>query len=170
MLPSPERRGLGLRSLFLSRPPVGSLSLRPGDSLTIPSMALSISFTRFVSSTDVIQTTRLLTLAPVGLTPTEHASLRWTHSLPKTLSVTAKAGRAGDVRHDTRVGGLRGTGRARGSDQPDGECDDACYAALAYRWWSPPRCGIATTSPLPFSTDRGNGELRSRHKCVRDSL
>ncbi len=69
---------------FLSRPPVGSLALRPGDSLTIPRMALSISFTRFVSSTDVIQTTGLLSLAPVGLTPTEHASLRWTHYGPKT--------------------------------------------------------------------------------------
>ena len=58
---------------------MGSLTLRPGDSLTIPKMALSISFTGFVSSTDVIQATGLLTLAPVGLSPTEHASLCWTH-------------------------------------------------------------------------------------------
>jgi hypothetical protein len=61
---------------------MGSLALRPGDSLTIPKMALSIGFTGFVSSTDAIQATGLLTSAPVGLTPTEHASLRWTHSLP----------------------------------------------------------------------------------------
>ena len=61
---------------------MGSLSLRPGDSLTIPRMALSIGFIRFVSSTDAIQATGLLTLAPVGLTPTEHASLRWTHYGP----------------------------------------------------------------------------------------
>src|ERR1019366_5046447 len=84
MLPSPRTRGLGLRGLFLSRPPMGSLSLRPGDSLTIPWMALSVGFIRFVSSTDAIQATRLLTLALVGLTPTEHASLRWTHSFAKT--------------------------------------------------------------------------------------
>ena len=65
--------------IFLSRPPVGSLSLRPGDSLTIPRMAWSIGFIRFVSSTDAIQVTRLLTSTPVGLSPTEHASLRWSH-------------------------------------------------------------------------------------------
>jgi len=65
-----------------SRPPVGSLALWPGDSLTIPKMALSIGFTSFVSSTRAIQATGRLTLAPVGLTPTEHASLRWTHPLP----------------------------------------------------------------------------------------
>jgi len=79
MLPSPDTRELGLRSYFLSRPPVGSLSLRPGDSLTIPRMAWSIGFIRFVSSTDAIQVTRLLTSTPVGLSPTEHASLRWSH-------------------------------------------------------------------------------------------
>ena len=33
----------------------------------------------FVSSTDAIQATGLLTVALVGLTPTEHASLCWTH-------------------------------------------------------------------------------------------
>ena len=82
----PTEEGSASGSCFLSRPPVGSLALRPGDSFTTPRMALSISFTRFVSSTDVIQTTGLLTLAPVGLTPTEHASLRWTHSCPKTRS------------------------------------------------------------------------------------
>jgi len=74
---------------------VGSLTLRPGDSLTIPKMALSISFTGFsltipkmalsigftgfVSFTDAIQATRSLTSTSVGLTPTEHASLCWTH-------------------------------------------------------------------------------------------
>jgi hypothetical protein len=35
MLPSPDTRGLSLRSYILSRPPVSSLALRPGDSLTI---------------------------------------------------------------------------------------------------------------------------------------
>ncbi len=65
---------------------MGSLTLRPGDSLTIPKMALSISFTGFVSSTDVIQATGLLTFAPVGLTPTKHASLCWTHWSAKSPS------------------------------------------------------------------------------------
>ncbi len=53
MLPSPRRRGLGLQYLFsFSRPPVALLALRPGDLLTIPKMALSVGFIRFVSSTD----------------------------------------------------------------------------------------------------------------------
>ena len=63
---------------------MGSLALRPGDSLAILWMALSVGFIRFVSSTDATQATRLLTLALVGLTPTVHASLRWTHSFAKT--------------------------------------------------------------------------------------
>jgi hypothetical protein len=58
---------------------MGSLALRPADSLTIPTMALSIGFTDFVSSTDAIQARGPLTSTPVGLAPTEHASLRWTH-------------------------------------------------------------------------------------------
>jgi hypothetical protein len=84
MLPSPRRRGLGLRSYFLSRPPLGSLALRPDDSLAIQLMALSVGFIRFVSSTNATQVTGLLTLALVGLTPTEHASFCWTHSFAKT--------------------------------------------------------------------------------------
>ncbi len=63
---------------------MGSLALRPGESLTIPKMALSIGFTSFVSSTDAIQATGLLTSTPAGFTPAEHASLRWTHCFPKT--------------------------------------------------------------------------------------
>jgi hypothetical protein len=65
---------------------MGSLALRPDDLLTIPKMALSIGFIGFVSSTDAIQATGLLTSTPVGLTPTEHASLRWTHWLLRTSS------------------------------------------------------------------------------------
>jgi len=48
MLPSPRSRELGLRIYFFSRPPVGLLSLRPGNSLTIPKMALSVGFIGFV--------------------------------------------------------------------------------------------------------------------------
>src|ERR1700746_358325 len=55
MLPSLNTRKLGLRTYFLSRPPLGSLVLWPGDSLTILPMALSVGFIRFVSSTDATQ-------------------------------------------------------------------------------------------------------------------
>ena len=58
---------------------MGSLALRPGDSLTIPRMALSVGFICFVSSTNATQATGSLTFTPVGLPPTEHASLRWSH-------------------------------------------------------------------------------------------
>jgi hypothetical protein len=61
---------------------MGSLALWPGDSLTIPKMALSIGFIGFVSSTDAIQATGLLTSTPMGLTPTEHVCLIWTHCVP----------------------------------------------------------------------------------------
>ena len=67
---------------------MGSLSLRPGDSLTIPKMALSVGFIRFVSSTDTTQAKGLLASTPVGLSPTEHVSFHWTHSLLKTPLLT----------------------------------------------------------------------------------
>ena len=70
---------------FVSRPLLGSLSLRPGALLTIPKMALSVGFIRFVFSTDTTQAKGLLTFAPVGLPPTEHVCLSWTHSLAKIL-------------------------------------------------------------------------------------
>ena len=91
MLPSPRRRGLGLRNYFLSRPPLGSLALRPDDSLTIQLMDLSVGFIRFVSSTNATQVTELLTIALVGLTPTEHASLRWTDSFAKIAKSRRKS-------------------------------------------------------------------------------
>ena len=67
---------------LLTGPPMGSLALRPGDSLTTPRVALSIGFSDFVSSATAIQATRFLILSSVGLAPTEHASLRWTHWCP----------------------------------------------------------------------------------------
>ena len=82
---APKQRARPPDSIF-SRPPLGSLSLRPGDLLAIPRMALSVGFIRFVSSTDATQATGLPTFAPVGLTPTEHASLCWTHCSAKTSS------------------------------------------------------------------------------------
>ena len=56
---------------------MGSLTLQPGDLLTIPRMALSVAFIGFVSSTDGNPSYGALTLTPVGLSPTEHASLHW---------------------------------------------------------------------------------------------
>src|SRR6266480_235059 len=45
--------------LILTRPLLGSLALRPDDSLTIPWMALSVGFIRFVSSADATQATEV---------------------------------------------------------------------------------------------------------------
>ena len=52
----------------MQQDPFAPRALRPGDSLTIPKMALSISFTKFGSSSRVIQVTGFLTVTPVGLT------------------------------------------------------------------------------------------------------
>src|SRR5450755_511902 len=52
-------------------------------------MALSIGFRNSVSFLSAIQATGLLTFAPVGLSPTEHASLRWTH--PRARLVQSRA-------------------------------------------------------------------------------
>ena len=79
MRPSPSGCGLGLRGDSLSGPPLRSLSLRPGDSLAIPQMALSMGFRGWVSRSPTIQATGRLALTPVGLPPTERASLCWTH-------------------------------------------------------------------------------------------
>src|SRR5262249_26058224 len=45
-----------------------------------PGETLSIGFKVLVSRHPAIQTTGLLTLAPAGLSPAEHASLLWTHN------------------------------------------------------------------------------------------
>ena len=68
---------------------MSSLALRPGDSLAIPKMAWSVGFIRFVSSTDATLATGLLTFTLVGLFPTEHVCLVWTHSFAKTRSATS---------------------------------------------------------------------------------
>jgi hypothetical protein len=94
MLPSPRRRGLGLQSYIFSRPPLGSRALRPGDLLTVLTTALSIGFIRFVSSADATQATELLTLSLVGLAPTEHVCLSWTHSFAIIASGTKSLTRA----------------------------------------------------------------------------
>ena len=71
---------------------MSSLALRPGDLLTVPRTALSIDFISFVSFTNAIQATGLLTLTLMGLTPTEHASLTWTYCQRRMVSgVTIEA-------------------------------------------------------------------------------
>ncbi len=63
-----------------------SLALRPGDSLTIPAMALSIGFRVSVSLHPAIQATGRLALAPAGLTPARRTCLLWTRDhLIRTL-------------------------------------------------------------------------------------
>jgi hypothetical protein len=59
---------------------VGSLPLRPGDSLTNPKLALSMGFRPLVSLQSAIQATGPLAITLAGLTPAEDASLRWTHT------------------------------------------------------------------------------------------
>jgi len=71
------------RARPLGHPPVEatmrSLSLRPEDSLPIPRMGLPMGFKVLVSRHPAIAATRLLTVASVGLPPTERVRLRWTH-------------------------------------------------------------------------------------------
>ncbi len=56
-----------------------SLPLRPGHSLTILLMALSMGFRDSVSLLPATQATGRLALAPAGLSPAEHVCLSWTH-------------------------------------------------------------------------------------------
>ena len=70
----PAVRRAAFASWQTARPPefifdeatMSSLALRPGDLLTIPKMALSIDFTRFVSSTDAIQSYGASDFCPGG--------------------------------------------------------------------------------------------------------
>jgi hypothetical protein len=78
MLPSPHEERLGLWG-YRFEATYTLIRLRPDDSLTILTMALSIGFRDSVSFLLTIQATGLLTVTLVGLSPTEYASLRWTH-------------------------------------------------------------------------------------------
>ena len=72
---------------FLSRPFLGSLALRPDDSLTIPRMVLSVGFLRFVSSPEATQATGLRLLPRWDSPPTEHASLSLDALWPENSNV-----------------------------------------------------------------------------------
>src|SRR5260370_36298012 len=74
--PNPRARPPGFR---FSGPPLRSLALRPGDSLTLLPRAWSMGFRASVSLRPAIRVTGPLALAPAGLTPAEHVSLHWTH-------------------------------------------------------------------------------------------
>ena len=76
MLPSPHTRKLGLRNYIVSRSPLGSLALRPGDSLTIPRMALSVGFRTFGFPPVCDSSYRAPDCCPGGISPAECASLR----------------------------------------------------------------------------------------------
>jgi hypothetical protein len=99
VLSLPPRRGKGAASVRFRRPMLPSPygCARPSVSLTFeatfaftvvtarwlvisPRETLSIGFRVLVSLHPAIQTTGLLTLAPAGLSPAEHTSLRWTHN------------------------------------------------------------------------------------------
>jgi hypothetical protein len=60
---------------------MGSLALRPGDSLTTLKMALSVGFRSLGFPPVCDSSYRALTFALAGLTPAERASLSWTHSI-----------------------------------------------------------------------------------------
>src|SRR5208283_2064398 len=59
-----------------------------------PRETLSIGFRVLVSRHPAIQTTGRLTLAPAGLSPAEHASLRWTHHWISTSRTSPSASTA----------------------------------------------------------------------------
>ena len=65
---------------------MGSLSLRPGDSLTVPRTALSVGFIRFVSSTNATQATGFRLFPRWDSPPTEHASLSLVALWPENWS------------------------------------------------------------------------------------
>ena len=66
---------------------MGSLALRPGNSLTMlnDGFVSRLHPIRFLHGCD--PSYGVLTFAPVGLSPTEHASLRWTHVGSRTGAV-----------------------------------------------------------------------------------
>ncbi len=93
-------------------------------------------------------------------------------SLPKTLTQASGADLPGvEIMIAESV-------RARVQIDPRGRRPDPCtagrgcavYAARPYRWWSPPRCGVATTAPGPSSTGRASGALPSRLMWQRAPL
>ena len=65
-----------------------SLALRPGYSLTILKMTLSVGFNISVSFHAATLATGLLTFIPAGLYPAVQANLSWTHQLIEHFLLT----------------------------------------------------------------------------------
>ena len=90
MLLSSRTWGLSLRAFYLSRPPVRSLSLRPGNSPATPYGGRVNGLQVIVFSPPCHPCYGALALTPAGLSPAERASLCWTHK-PSILSPNANA-------------------------------------------------------------------------------
>ncbi len=89
VLPSPEHRKLGFRRNKESRPPRGSLALRPGDSLTIPKMALSVGFRTFGFPPVCDSSYRAPDSCPGGTAcPAQRAALASNKSIPPCWRVS----------------------------------------------------------------------------------
>ena len=79
MLLSSRTWGLSLRVFCFSRPPVRSLSLRPGNSPATPYGGRVNGLQVIVFSPPCHPCYGALALTPAGLSPAERASLCWTH-------------------------------------------------------------------------------------------
>src|SRR5450755_1783292 len=130
-------------------------------------MALSIGFRNSVSFLSAIQATGLLTFAPVGLSPTEHASLRWTH--PRARLVQSRAALCASV---VIIEGfliylqrcwLLGQVRAPRNQRPAGNTSTATAASGIV----PAHCGPPTASGFHLcSLTLGSKEDRWRRATV----
>ena len=80
MLPSPYGCGLGPRAFHFRGHIRVHCCYGPVTRASPQGRRLSIGFRVLVSLHPAIQATGLLTFTPAGLSPAEHASLRWTHN------------------------------------------------------------------------------------------
>ena len=85
MLLSSRTWGLSLRVFCFSRPPVRSLSLRPGNSPATPYGGRVNGLQVIVFSPPCHPCYGALALTPAGLSPAERASLCWTHKPKKQI-------------------------------------------------------------------------------------
>jgi hypothetical protein len=80
MLPSPSRLRARPSELLTFEATFTFTFITARRLARLPKRRSSIGFRNSVSLLPAIQATGPLTLAPAGLSPTEHASLRWTHN------------------------------------------------------------------------------------------
>ena len=92
MLLSSRTWGLSLRVFCFSRPPVRSLSLRPGNSPATPYGGRVNGLQVIVFSPPCHPCYGALALTPAGLSPAERASLCWTHVGSRTGAPTVGSG------------------------------------------------------------------------------